>query len=297
MRTIVSTMAAALAVSCWATAAKADPITLPVGTVEATLLGNYTNWAAHVATNDAVSGESAALGLDVGVADRVQAGLAIALPINPGASFGSVLLSGSFAATPNLGLRLDVGAERLGANNAPAFVTSSHTARVLTGLGFYGAVPLAQGVEFVWGRSGATRLARFLNLDAGGGTGFYYGGTIFSAAASDTFVFSTGDNDSGVFLDLNVPLGLKLRPDPHLSFTLQAGYSATVVFPTRGSGSALHYVPVGLEAVVSPTTFLDIGANLTFDGYVATSGGDGGNGPGYFDMRTVLFWVKLRTGT
>jgi hypothetical protein len=195
----------------------------------------------------------------------------VALPIDPGASFGSALLSGAFASSPQMAFRLDVGVERIGTNGY-CCGRDYHTVRWLLGLGPYFRVPLAAKIDFVWGHGGAVRLSRFFNVETRfrggpGSVGFYYGGSYFPlGAGSDALVVSSGDNNSGTVIDLNLPLGLMLRPDPHLSLTLQAGYSAVIGIPSGGGNAvAEHYLPVGLEAVVSPITRLDIGLNLVFD--------------------------------
>ncbi|MFL5420718.1 MAG: hypothetical protein ACJ79Y_08105, partial [Myxococcales bacterium] len=87
--------------------------------------------------------------------------------------------------------------------------------------------------------------------------------------------------------------GLLLQPDPHFAVSLLAGYSAVVVLPPAGSAFASHFVPVGLEAVVTPVPALDIGARFSLDGYVGQSGTTGA-GPGYFDLRALMLWLRFR---
>src|SRR5436190_19220860 len=72
----------------------ARPVTLPAGKVDLTLHGTYTNWTGGVLGGiggTTVDGETLSLGVDFGVRDKVQLGLAVALPIHPGAGFGSVV--------------------------------------------------------------------------------------------------------------------------------------------------------------------------------------------------------------
>jgi hypothetical protein len=54
----------------------------------------------------------------------------------------------------------------------------------------------------------------------------------------------------------------------------------------------LHFFPVGLEAVVSPTRILDLGARFSLDGYVAQTGGSPDRA-GYFDLRALMFWIRF----
>jgi hypothetical protein len=82
-----------------------------------------------------------------------------------------------------------------------------------------------------------------------------------------------------------------LQPDPHLAVTLQAGYSASISVPSSGSAQAVHFIPVGLEAVLTPTPLLDIGARFFVNGYVAQTGG--GGSLGYFDLRALMFWIRI----
>ena len=58
------------------------------------------------------------------------------------------------------------------------------------------------------------------------------------------------------------------------------------------TNAALHFIPLGLEAVVSPTSVLDIGARFFLDGYVGQSGGSAGFN--YFDFRALMLWFRVR---
>src|ERR1700693_1506411 len=93
---------ALIAVLLWSAAARSEeiqpiidrPVTLPRGAVELTLNGTYTNWGTGSTVGigpSSLSGETLALGADFGATDEVQFGIATALPINPGAGFGSIL--------------------------------------------------------------------------------------------------------------------------------------------------------------------------------------------------------------
>jgi len=55
----------------------------------------------------------------------------------------------------------------------------------------------------------------------------------------------------------------------------------------------LHFIPVGLEAVVTPAPRFDIGARLFLDGYVAQSGGSSSGNPNYFDLRALMFYFRV----
>ena len=272
------------------------PITLPRGALELTLHGTYTNWATGISAGagpSSVDGETLALGIDFGATDQVQLGLGAALPIHPGAGFGSILASGAFALTPSAALRLDAGFENIGFNgdNTGSF---SHTSRYFAGIGARLRVPLSPTVAFVTGRTGVVQFGHFNNIgDAG--TGLYTGASALAENSSDFLVVSGGNNGSSTDIGLNLPAGLLLQADPRVALTLLAGYSTTIQIPSSGSAQALHFIPVGLEAVFTPAAPLDIGFRFLLDGYVAQSGGSGAGAPGYFDLRALMLWFRFRT--
>jgi hypothetical protein len=105
---------------------------------------------------------------------------------------------------------------------------------------------------------------------------------------------SGGSDNSGTNIGINLPAGLLLQPDPHIALTLQAGYSTAISIPSSGNTAAAHFIPLGLEAVVTPIPPLDIGARFFLDGYVATTGSNVSNGPRYFDLRALMFWLRFR---
>ena len=263
----------------------ARPLTLPSGSVDLTLHGTYTNWDTGGGTLD---GETLAAGVDFGATDQVELGLALALPINPGAGFGSVLGTVSLAASKNTAVRLDAGYESIGVSGG-AF-TPSRTSRYFAGIGAPMKIPISPALAFVTGRTGAVQFGHFNNIGSNG-TGLYLGASGFSEAASDFLVISGGSNNSSTNIGINLPLGLLLQAAPQFAVTLQAGYS-TVIETAAGSTVALHYIPLALEAVLSPAPVVDIGLRFFVDGYVGASGSTGA-GPGYFDTRAFMFWLRL----
>jgi len=60
------------------------------------------------------------------------------------------------------------------------------------------------------------------------------------------------------------------------------------------SAFALHFVPVGLEAVVTPVPAMDVGARFSLDGYVGQTGATTGAEPGFLDLRTLMLWLRFR---
>jgi hypothetical protein len=271
------------------------PITLARGAIDLTVHGTYTNWATGAAAGAAPSsfaGETLALGADFGVTDKAQLGLGVALPINPGAGFGSLFASAAFALDKRTAVRVDAGYESIGLNGDNTF-GSSHTNRYFAGLGAPIKVPLGPTLAFVSGRTGTVQFGHFNNI-GDKGTGIYSGASEFTEAASDIVVVSTGNNNSGTILGFNLPAGLLLQPDPRFAVTFLAGYSAVIVIP-NGTTQSLHFIPVGVEAVVSPAPQMDIGGRFFVDGYVAQTGGSSAGATGFFDLRALMFWFRFHT--
>src|SRR5216683_25982 len=270
------------------------PLTLPRGTLDLTLHGTYTNWGTGNTAGggpSSLDGETLALGTDLGVTDQVQLGLGTALPINPGAGFGSILASAELAVDRGFALRADAGFENFGLNGDNTG-NVSHTKRYFAGVGALIKVPISPTLAFVTGRTGAVHFGHFNNI-GDSGTGFYVGASPLTEASSDLLVFSSGNNNSGTNIGINLPAGLLLQPDPHFAVTLQAGYAAEIEIPSSGTSAAFHFIPVGLEAVLTPVPLLDIGARFFLDGYVAQSGGNGSVNLGYFDLRALMLWIRI----
>src|SRR5437588_693936 len=108
----------------------ARPIALPAGRLDLAANVTYTNWSTRLTEGGpgSLDGETLVLGADFGATDRAQLGLAAALPVHPGAGFGSVVASVALAVERNVGLRFDAGYERIGANGDNT-ATSTHTNR------------------------------------------------------------------------------------------------------------------------------------------------------------------------
>ena len=270
------------------------PLTLPRGKVDLTLHGTYTNWGTGASAGGvpgSLTGETLAMGIDFGATDQAQLGLGVALPINPGAGFGSILGSAAVAVSRSAALRIDAGFESIGPNGANT-AAASHTSRYFFGMGGPIKVPLSPTVAFVTGRMGAIQFGHFNNI-GDGGTGIYVGASGLTEASSDFLVVSGGSNNSSTNMGINLPAGLLLQPDPHLALTLQAGYSAVIEIPSSGSTQSLHFIPIGLEAVVTPSAPLDVGLRFFLDGYVAQTGGSSTGAPGFFDLRAVMLWFCI----
>jgi hypothetical protein len=276
------------------------PITLARGAIDLTVHGTYTNWATGASASTGLSslaGETLALGADFGATDQAQLGLGVALPINPGAGFGSLFASAALALDKVTALRVDAGYESIGPNGDTTGL-GGHTNRYFGGLGARLKVPLGPTLAFVTGRTGAVHFGHFNNI-GDKGTGIYLGASGFAEAASDFVVFSGGNNNSSTNLGINLPAGLLLQAGPRFAVTLQAGYSAVISFPSQCSTitpcgtQAQHFIPVGLEVVVSPVPQMDIGGRFFLDGYVTQTGGSSFGEPSFFDRRALMFWFRF----
>jgi hypothetical protein len=86
-----------------------------------------------------------------------------------------------------------------------------------------------------------------------------------------------------------------MQPDPHFAVTLQAGYSVAIFLPNgSGSAEALHFIPLGLEAVVTPVPRLDLAARFFLDGLLGGTATTGSL-PGYFELRELMFWIRVHS--
>src|SRR6266404_1620406 len=147
------------------------PLTLPRGKLDLTVHGTYTNWGgspAGVGPNS-LTGETLALGADYGATNELPLRLAPALPVNPGAGFGSILGSAAVAVDRSVALRVDAGFENIGLNgdNTSGF---NHTSRYFAGLGASIRIPISSTLAFVTGRTGAVQFGHFNNIgDSGTG--------------------------------------------------------------------------------------------------------------------------------
>ena len=214
---------------------------------------------------------------------NVQLGLAVALPIHPGAGFGSVVGSVGIAGDQSYGGRLDFGYERIGQNGGSG---EFHDDRFMGGIGVLFKAPISPTIALVTGRMGAIQFGHFRNLGINE-DGLYLGSTSFFTDMSSDLLTITGGNNL-TNLGFNLPLGLLVQSNQRLAFTLHAGYSLQLS-TSSGRTLALHFVPVGIEVVVTPAPALDIGLHVFVDGYV---GGD--LNMGYLDMRGLMAWLRFR---
>jgi hypothetical protein len=181
-------------------------------------------------------------------------------------------------------IRFDVGYDRAvvqggGASDATGFITF--------GLGVPFESRLSHNVSFVSGRVGAMNFAHFLTAAPAGGS-IYFGAGEFSFASADLFTLTKAFDGSSL-ISVNLPAGLLVQVADPLAITLRTGYQALIA--TEG-GFTEHFVPLGFDAVLSPSRDLDLGVSFLLPGYVGGTGNIFGN---YTDTRIVSFWLRLRT--
>jgi hypothetical protein len=251
------------------------PLMLPQNTLELNLLGNVTTQSGFQA------GEAVALGLEVGLGEG-QGGIVLALPAAPGFGFGSVFGSAAWALDRQLAFRADLGLDHSGGDigRPEAWFYSA-------GAGLPFEVRLSQMFALVSGRVGAMGYAHFTNLDVGG-AGLYRGASQpFSSA--DLLVYTKKeDGDSQV--TINLPIGLLAQVAPNFAVTLRTGFETIIV--ASGAGGAQYFVPLGADAVLSPSRALDVGASFSVAGQVAHSSPAASGG--YTDIFMASLWLRLR---
>jgi len=150
------------------------PVSLPAGKVDLTLHGNTrTGPAAFLEARwDHVDRETLSFGVDVGVRDNVQLGLAVALPsIRRG--FGSVVGSVGIAGDQSSEGVFDFGYERIGQNGGSG---EFHDDRFMGGIGVLFKARSAHH-RSRHGRMGAIQFGHFRNL--GSTKTLYLGSTSF----------------------------------------------------------------------------------------------------------------------
>ncbi|HEX4386784.1 MAG TPA: hypothetical protein VH083_27705 [Myxococcales bacterium] len=290
------------------------PLVLPAGKVELGLLGNLTNWSSVTQlfttadpTTASVTGEAGVVGIEVGLG-RVQLGAALALPLNPGFSYGSLFGSASIALSPATALRLDFGVDRIGNSGdisgfRPVRLNSDTSVHQYSfGVGMPFKVRLSPGVALVGGSVGAMTFAHFTHLGSNG-SGTYLGAGLLMFDAADNVVYSfagTGDYSgfgSTRVLALNLPLGLLFQATSRLSVTLHAGYLALLDPSGSSARSAAHFLPVGIDVVfASPEQNVDLGASFSLAGPLqSTTYTPTGFVGGYFDLQMATIWLRYRT--
>jgi hypothetical protein len=286
---MIGVFAAVLLAQPFPTALIDRPLTLPRGAVEVNALVNYSDWNED---GGSATGESGVLGIEIGATRDVQIGFAAALPLNPGFGFGSLVGS----VLVNLGpaaAHFAAGYERLGVvgvSSGGGAPTSDSFGLLFGSVGVPVKLRLAPGIAFVSGTTSAFKYAFPVNLGAVG-VGVYEGGAIncFSCGDLVTVAHATSGGN-GALVNVNVPIGLLFQVAEPLSVTLFTGYHA--VFEVGGNSSeSIHFIPIGVEAVLSPSAGGEFGVSFMLPGEVAQSSG---TALGYADVRNVAAFLRLR---
>jgi hypothetical protein len=267
------------------------PLTLPRGAIEGDALINYTSYSEN---GGSATGESGVLGVEYGLKKDLQLGLAFALPLNPGFDFGSIVGSVTSASGP-IGFHAQLGYERLAIaadfTSVGGTATSDHAGFLFASLGAPLKMRLSPRVALVSGTTRAYQFAFPTNFGAGGAS-FYSGGSpdCFECGDLVTAGRFINESDAGWFINLNLPVGILFQVIEPLSVTVFSGYHALLT--TSGSLEAAHFVPLGVEAVLSPGPGGEFGVSVMLPGEVAQSSG---NSLGYTDIVNVSVWLRLRT--
>lgn len=263
------------------------PITLPAGAVEVDLLGNFSRWSAQ---SSSASGESAAAGIEWGFAGGAQLGLTVALPIQPGFTFGTLAGSALFAVTSATAIRLDAGYDRISLSGNPADVRTFSQDFLFAGLGVPFKVRLSRDLSLVSGETGAFKVGHFTNVGQDGAA-LYLGASFTPISPADLVTISKPLSDSnGTIITVNAPVGLLFQAADALAVTLRTGYLAQI-FTGGGDTSTLQFAPLHADAVISPAPSMDVGLTFGVAGQVT---GERLLAPtGFFDVFDASLWLRL----
>jgi hypothetical protein len=254
------------------------PLVLPAGMNEFGVQGDVTILSTG---NVSPSGFAGSAGFEMGFG-KAQVGLALGLPVVPGFNFGSIYGSAAAMLERQVAIRVDAGYDR---DVVGVGVRTAASGIISFGLGIPLEMRLGKNVSFVSGRVGAMNFTPFLNFGQNGGT--IYLGRAMPFASADLFSI-THNLDASSVISVNLPAGLLVQVSDPLAVVFRSGYQALIA--SDGSGSE-HYIPLGIDAVLSPSRAVDLGASFLLPGYV----GGAATGLGYADWKVISFWARLRT--
>lgn len=251
------------------------PLMLPANVVELDVLGNLSNQPG------ASAGAVGALGIELGLGDG-EAGLAVALPAAPGFGFGSAYGSMAWSIYKERALRVD-----LGFDHSQGDVGRPNHNFYSFGVGLISSWRLGPSWALTFGRSRAVDFGRFVNVSLGG-TGFYSGAT--SGFDSADFVVYTKEEDGPAQILVAAPFGLLWQIDRGLAATFRFGYE--LVASTEGVlEGTQHFIPLGLDVVVTPFPTFDAGVTVALAGQIAQTGT---SASGFTDAPLASLWLRLR---
>lgn len=252
------------------------PLMLPSNVVELDVLGNVSSQAG------ALAGSAAAVGIELGLGDG-EAGFAVALPVAPGLGFGSVYGSAAWSIQKQLAFRVDLGFE-----HSQGDVGRSDENFYTAGAGLLFSSRLGPAWALTFGQSRAINFARFVNLSLGG-TGFYTGAT--AGFDSTDVVVYTKQEDGPTQISGSAPFGLLWQALPELAATLRFGYEVVVSTDGNRNGTQ-HFIPLGLDLVLTPVPAVDVGASLSLAGKIAQTGASASGA--FTDAPMGALWLRLR---
>ena len=99
------------------------------------------------------------------------------------------------------------------------------------------------------------------------------------------------EEDGPTQISLSAPFGLLWQIDRGLAATFRFGYEVVVSTDSDRTGTQ-HFIPLGLDVVVTPVEILDVGATVALAGQI-TETGAGASG-GFTDAPMGSLWLRLR---
>jgi hypothetical protein len=256
------------------------PLVLAPRMMQANLGLDVTNEV--VTSMDTATGESMNAAFDIGVAPRVQAGLALTFPINP-ATFGSAIADVQYGVSEFANLRMDAGVARIG------FVggTFGGMRNIYEfGFGLPIKVKLSQKVAVISGRTSAAGFGRPTAL-AGDGGGLAAGAN--PLVAGESLVAVAFDDSGTAVIAANAPIGVLIAPHERVAIALHSGYRYLHEGSSSSIGNSrdLNFVPFGGDLMFNLPQHVDLGVSGDVSGALDQS-------TGYFDLRQFMAWAQAR---
>jgi hypothetical protein len=268
------------------------PMILPRRLIQSTLETGVTVasdgvvYASDTTVFGGTPGETLAVGLDVGLTRRLQAGIFLSFPLAPNGGFGAFLANVQLGLAPWLNLRVDLGA-------AQVFVRGDAGPGFVVGFGAPIQRRLTRRLAFVSGSTAARGFGSQPLIADRWGASLYGVGDTFS---NDLFTlrvldFAGARVTAGA---LSLPVGLLIQAHSKLSIGLRSGYRLTFVRGTAFPGTMwTHYLPFALDFAIHIIRRLDFGVSASLAGFISSSNA-GAKPVNYPDLRQVDIWLAAR---
>jgi hypothetical protein len=233
------------------------------------------------------TGEAVGAALDFGVVDGLQLGLFLDFPVHPNADIDTFAVNGQYALTEFVNGRLDLGMQRIISSTTVLgrTITSSATGFAF-GLGLPFKWRFSDQLAFVSGRPAAFAFGSPLQLVSSTSSGAGASSGLGILLTDDIFAMSIFDHAK--IGALSLPVGLLAQVHPNVALELRAGYRLAFIIPETGDTQTESFVPLALDVLVSPVSFLDFGFTFELPGDVDSST------IGYADLRQFLIFVQGR---